>query len=290
VLCAFLAFGVIHVAMVVATGLARNMNHITVGGDSADALGLIVGLAGIIVIIAVNAAANWLAWRRPRLVQHAAKRMVTPIIRLLFGRGAPRAQFRPADISPYFWINGAVPRSEEWLRLEADGFRSYRLRVHGAVRRPLEPSLDDLRRLGMRSQITLHHCIQGWSGIAEWHGIPLASVLTAAEPLPSATAVVFRSFGDGVAIDHPELSERYYDSLPLVDARHPQTLLALEMNGRPLDRFHGAPLRLRVENQLGFKMVKWIEAIEIVEDIRRIRGGEGGFAEDREYFGDVANI
>ena len=290
VMCAFILFVVIHVAMIACTGLLRNMNHIVLGNDGPDSMGLWIGMLGIASIVALNAGANWLAWRRPRAVQHAAKFIITPIMRLLFGSAPPRAQFTRKDISPFFWVNGRVPTSEEWTRLEADDFRSYRLRVRGAVRKPLDLSLDDLRAMGRTTQVTLHHCIQGWSGIAEWGGVPLQRVMDQVEPLPSATAVVFHSFGDGVAIDRPEVTGRYYDSLSMRDARNPQTLLAYEMNGQPLGRLHGAPVRLRVENQLGFKMVKWIQEIEFVEDVRKVRGGEGGFAEDNEYFGELANI
>jgi thiosulfate reductase cytochrome b subunit len=290
IMCAFLAFVCIHVAMIACTGLLRNMNHIALGRDRPDAMGLWIGLGGIASVIAISAGANWLAWRRPRAVQHAAKLLVAPIMRLLFGGAPPVAQFARSDISPFFWVNGRVPTTEEWTGLEAGGFRAYRLRIRGAVRTPVNLSIEDLRAFGLTTQVTLHHCIQGWSGIAEWGGVRLQQVLDHVEPLASATAVVFHSFGDGIAIGRPEITGRYYDSLSLRDARHPQTLLAFEMNGKPLGRFYGAPLRLRVENQLGFKMVKWIHEIEVVEDLRRVRGGEGGFAEDNEYFGELANI
>jgi sulfoxide reductase catalytic subunit YedY len=251
---------------------------------------MLIGTIAIALVIAINVAANWLAWRRPRAVQHAAKAIVTPITRLLFGRAPPRARFPREDVSPFFWVNGRVPTSAEWTGLEADGFRAYRLRIRGAVRKPVELSLDDLRAFGLTTQVTLHHCIQGWSGIAEWGGVQLRRLVEHVQPLPAATAIIFHSFGDGVALHRPEVTERYYDSLSLTDANHAQTLLAFEMNGKPLGRLHGAPLRLRVENQLGFKMVKWIQELEFVEDVRRVRGGEGGFAEDNEYFGESANI
>ena len=152
------------------------------------------------------------------------------------------------------------------------------------VENPAELSLAELRALGGKTQITLHHCIQGWSGIAAWGGVPVADLLRFVRPKPAARAIVFHSFGDGAE------GGRFYDSLTLDNARHPQTLLAWEMNYRPLSAWHGAPLRLRVENQLGFKMVKWIERIELVETTRTVRGGEGGYNEDEEYFGELANI
>ncbi|MBA3707596.1 MAG: cytochrome b/b6 domain-containing protein, partial [Planctomycetes bacterium] len=171
VMCAFIAFTGMHVAMIAITGLTQNMNHIVVGTDAADATGLWIGAIGITLIIGINALANWMAWRQPRLVQHAAKLMITPIMRLFFGRAIPTAQFAPQDISPYFWVNGKVPTSSEWEKLEADDFQNYRLKVHGAIGKPVDLSLDEIRALGLSEQITLHHCIQGWSGIARWGGL-----------------------------------------------------------------------------------------------------------------------
>jgi DMSO/TMAO reductase YedYZ molybdopterin-dependent catalytic subunit len=290
VMCAFVLFVLAHVAMVATTGLIRNMNHIVRGTDDANPAGLYLGLAGIAAVVVANGLANWAAWRRPRTVQHAAKRIVTPVMRMMLDRAAPVAQFGRDDISPFFWINGKMPTSPQWIALEAAGFKDYRLRVHGLVENPVALSLEDLGRLGKKAQITLHHCIQGWSGIAEWGGLPLAELMKVVRPASGARSVVFHSFGDGIDFTTGKAAGPYYDSLSIESARHPQTLLAWEMNGRPLHRQHGAPLRLRVENQLGFKMVKWINAIEFVEDVGAVRNGEGGFAEDHEYFGELANI
>jgi methionine sulfoxide reductase catalytic subunit len=288
--CAFVVFIIGHVSMVVLTGLIRNMNHIVVGTDDTSPLGLYLGLVGIGVVILVNVFANWVAWRHPRAVQHAAKAIVSPVMGLLLDRPAPVAEFSRADISPFFWANGRMPTSVEWKTLAAGEFASYRLKVYGEVENPDELSLDDLRALGQKTQITLHHCIQGWSGIAEWGGLPLPELMKLVRPRASAKAVVFYSFGEGVEFSTGVVGGQYYDSLSLENARNPQTLLAYEMNYQPLTHLHGAPLRLRVENQLGFKMVKWIQAIEFVEDVRAINQGEGGYAEDHEYFGELANI
>jgi DMSO/TMAO reductase YedYZ molybdopterin-dependent catalytic subunit len=158
------------------------------------------------------------------------------------------------------------------------------------VENPVDLSLDDLQALVKKEQITLHHCIQGWSGIAAWGGVPLAELTRLVLPMPNAKAVVFYSFGEGVALHEGVVGIQYYDNVSIENALNPQTLLAYEMNYQPLNHLHGAPLRLRVENQLGFKMVKWIRAIEFVEDTRSLGQGEGGFAEDYEYFGEQANI
>jgi DMSO/TMAO reductase YedYZ molybdopterin-dependent catalytic subunit/thiosulfate reductase cytochrome b subunit len=284
VMCSFVIFIVAHVALVVITGFARNMNHIVLGTDDTRPLGLYLGLLGIGVVVAVNALAHWAAWKRPRAVQHAAKAVVTPVMNLLLNRVSPQAQYRPQDISPYFWANGKLPTCDEWKNLAANRFKDYRLKVLGLVEHPVELSLDDLRALGRKTQITLHHCIQGWSGIAEWGGAPLAELIQLVRPKPEARAVVFHSFGEGGE------GGQFYDSLSMENAAHPLTLLAYEMNFEPLSELHGAPLRLRVENQLGFKMVKWIRAVEFVESTRRIQKGEGGYNEDHEYFGELANI
>ncbi|MEP7027580.1 MAG: molybdopterin-dependent oxidoreductase, partial [Candidatus Eisenbacteria bacterium] len=226
----------------------------------------------------------------PRSVQHAARAIVTPVMRMLLASPPPVAEFGREEISPFFWVNGKMPTSEQWKTLAADDFRSYRLRVHGLVDNPVELTLVDLRAMGGRTQITLHHCIQGWSGIAEWGGLPLAELIRLVRPRPHARAVVFYSFSEGVVLDDATVRGQYYESLSIADAQHPQTLLAYDMNGQALAQLHGAPLRLRVENQLGFKMVKWIESIEFVEDVKAVHKGEGGFAEDNEYFGELANV
>jgi len=290
IMVAFVGFIMGHVTLVALTGLVRNMNRIVLGKVSANPMGLYLGLAGIGVVVLANVLANWAAWRRPRTVQHAAKAIVSPVMGFLLDRAAPVAEFRREDISPFFWVNGNMPTCDEWKALAANAFKDYRLQVRGQVENPVELSLDDLRALGQKTQITLHHCIQGWSGIAAWGGVPLAELVRLVRPKPHAKAVVFHSFAEGVEFSTGVADGQYYDSLSIENARNPQTLLAYEMNYQPLHHLHGAPLRLRVENQLGFKMVKWIKAIEFVEDVRSIDQGEGGYAEDHEYFGELANI
>jgi DMSO/TMAO reductase YedYZ molybdopterin-dependent catalytic subunit/thiosulfate reductase cytochrome b subunit len=284
VMCAFVIFLIGHVTLVALTGFVRNMNHIVVGTDNTSLTGVYVGLLGLGMIVVVNALANWLAWRQPRLVQHAAKAIVTPVMSRLLDHAAPRAQFGREAISPFLWANGKVPTCEAWKTLAVSGFETYRLKVYGLVENPVDLSLDDLRALGKQTQITLHHCIQGWSGIAAWGGLPLTELIKRVRPKLGARAVVFYSFGEGGE------GGEFYDTLSMENAQHPQTLLAYEMNFEPLGELHGAPLRLRVENQLGFKMVKWIRAIEFVESMHSVGHGEGGYNEDHEYFGELANI
>src|SRR5207253_3665841 len=126
----FVIFLVGHVAMVAITGFVRNMNHIVVGTDDTSLTGVYLGLLGVGVIVTVNALANWLAWRRPRLVQRIAKAIVTPVMSFLLDRPAPQAELRREDISPFLWANGKMPTCEEWQTLPADNFNDYRLKVY----------------------------------------------------------------------------------------------------------------------------------------------------------------
>lgn len=284
IMAAFVVFLLAHVTMVALTGFIRNMNHIVLGTDDTRPLGLYLGLAAIGVVVALNALANWTAWRYPRTIQHIARAIVTPVMELLLNRAAPQAEFRREDISPFLWPNGKMPTSDEWKTLAAQDFKDYRLKVSGLVENPVELSLEEIRAMGKKTQITLHHCIQGWSGIAEWGGLPMAELIRLVRPKPEARVAVFYSFGEGLE------GGQYYDSHSLANLMHPQTLLAYEMNGKPLPALHGPPLRLRVENQLGFKMVKWIRAIEFVASHKAFGEGEGGYNEDHEYFGELANI
>ncbi|MDP8998647.1 MAG: molybdopterin-dependent oxidoreductase [Myxococcota bacterium] len=284
VTCAWLLFIAAHVAMVAIKGLARNMNHIVLGTDNERLVGLALGGVGLVVIVVANIVANTLSRRAPRAVQHVASGLVNPLLTVLLDRYAPQARYRKDDISPFLWPNGKMPISDEWKGLAAGGFLHYRLRVYGLVENPVTLSLDELRALGKKAQITLHHCIQGWSGIAEWGGLPIGELIKLVRPKPEAHAVIFYSFGEGGE------GGQYYESQPLETVLHPQTMLAYEMNFAPLTELHGAPLRLRVENQLGFKMVKWISAIEFVQDVKHVYKGEGGYNEDNEFFNSMADI
>jgi sulfoxide reductase catalytic subunit YedY len=134
------------------------------------------------------------------------------------------------------------------------------------------------------TQITKHHCIQGWSAVGEWTGVAVAEVLDRCRPLPTARYLLFRGF------DEPVEGRFYYESIDLELARHPQTILAYAMNGESLPIPHGAPCRLRVETQLGFKMVKYLHSVELVEDYRKVGNGQGGYREDVQFYGSEASI
>lgn len=279
----YLGFTAVHVFFVVITGVTQNLNHIALGSDETGIQGPIIAAGAIGLVVATCFLTHWIAWHRPRQLQRVAQAVVEGIMVRTTDRLEPQAEFRSEDISPRHWVNGTMPTSDEWKGLRANGWADYRLQVGGLVERPVELSLDDLKAMGKREQITQHHCIQGWSGIAGWGGLPLTSLMEHVRPTADAKFVVFRSFGEGL-----EPGE-FYEALSMRNARHPQSLLAYEMNYQPLDDEHGAPLRLRVENQLGYKMVKWIRSVEFVGDLAPIGKGGGGKNEDDEYFDLVAN-
>jgi DMSO/TMAO reductase YedYZ molybdopterin-dependent catalytic subunit len=161
--------------------------------------------------------------------------------------------------------------------LAANGFADWKLEVGGLVQRPASFSLADLRRMPSRTQITRHDCVEGWSAIAKWKGVKLGDLLIHVQPLPSARYVVFH------CADADEDGASYYESLDFDDAYHPQTILAYEINDESLPIKYGAPLRLRVERQLGYKHAKYLMRIELVERFDSIAGGKGGYWEDQGY-------
>jgi sulfoxide reductase catalytic subunit YedY len=172
-----------------------------------------------------------------------------------------------------------MPNSVEFDTLVAGGFTGYRLRVDGLVEQPREFSLAELKEMPRQEQITTHFCIQGWSGVAKWGGVPMRHILGLVHPTAEARYAVFYSLADGGD------GGRYYDVHEIGNMRHAMTILAYEMNGAPVSVLHGAPLRLRCENELGFKMVKWIAAIEFVHDFADLGAGQGGYNEDHEFYG-----
>lgn len=191
-------------------------------------------------------------------------------------------EFSEADIAPAFRANGSTdPQEPEYRALVAGNFADYRLEVAGLVETPLSLSLADIRALPERTQITRHDCVEGWSCIGKWTGTPLAHVLERARLKPEARFVVFTCFDQlEQTLDG---SGRYYESLELEDAYHPQTILAYAMNGADLPVAHGAPLRVRVERQLGYKMAKYLKRIDVVDDLKPFGGGRGSFWADRGY-------
>jgi sulfoxide reductase catalytic subunit YedY len=279
VLCWFLVFIVMHTAMIWTTGLLTNLNHITIGRDTNGWAGFGLYVVWMTVVVVAWAAATPFTLRRPRVVQRVGHALIGPVQNLFEHIDPSPAQYREDDISPHFWLNGRMPDSEEYRHLADTGFAGYRLSVTGLVEHPREFTLDDLKAMPHQEQITQHFCIQGWSGVAKWGGVPMREICAAVEPRAEARWVVFYSFGAGAD------EGAYYDAHRIEHMEHRFTILAYEMNGEPLPIAHGAPLRLRNEVELGFKLVKWVRAVEFVADFADIGSGYGGYNQDHEFFG-----
>lgn len=279
VLCWFLLFIFVHVTLVFATGVLRNLNHIYAGTDTSDWVGFGIFAASMAVVAIAWVAATPVTLRHPRWIQRVGYALIGPAQRLFEHLDAKPGTYTERDISPYFWHNGKYPETPEYSALFHNQFADYRLRIDGLVEHPVRLGLEALRALPRHEQITQHFCIQGWSGVAQWGGVSMRTILDLVEPKPEAKWVVFYSLGDGAD------GGRYYDAHPIEQMRYGLTMLAYDMNGEPLSYGHGAPLRLRNEVQLGFKQVKWIAGIEFVADFSRIGGGYGGYNQDHEFFG-----
>jgi len=210
-------------------------------------------------------------------LSHAAARVVAP-------RRAMAQEFSAADVAPVFRSNGTLnPGDADYVALRDSGFAGYKLMVGGLVAKPAEFTLDQLKAMPARTQITRHDCVEGWSCIGKWKGVQLGAILDMVEPKPEAKFVVFRCYDsmEGPSLDGRD--SRYYESIDLDDAHHVQTILAYELNDKALPVSNGAPLRCRVERQLGYKQAKYIRAIELVDSFAAIRGGKGGYWEDEGY-------
>lgn len=282
---AFLLFIVVHISMVVLENFPEKMGNIVFGnGENTSlltAIGLFALYAASVAIVHVWATA--VSKRNPRLVQNALDKIIVPGKLLLFRNAISKQQFKENEISPFFRVNGYPPETKEYERLKENNFADWKLKVQGLVEKPSEFSLEDLRRMPRQSQTTEHYCIQGWTAIGEWDGVPMKYIIEACKPLKKAKYAVFHSY---------QYTEGYefYEALDVEIAKHPQTILAYEMNGEPLSLGHGAPVRLRVETQLGYKMVKWLRSIEFVQDFKQIGLGQGGWREDHMYYSPRAGI
>ena len=213
----------------------------------------------------------------PRLLARA-EGLTRRAQRLVTTRRAMAKEYTEADLSPVFPSNGTSdPNDSDYQALAQRHFADWRLKIGGLVKNAARFSLSELRQFPSRTQITRHDCVEGWSAIGKWKGVPLGELLTRVQPLPSARYAVFH------CADPDDEDQYYYESIDLEDVYHPQTILAYQLNDQPLPIANGAPLRLRVERQLGYKMAKYVMRIELVDSFDSIAGGRGGYWEDRGY-------
>jgi DMSO/TMAO reductase YedYZ molybdopterin-dependent catalytic subunit len=282
---AFSIFIIIHVALVALVYFYRNVKLITFGTTDVDlAAAITVFVAALLFLVVFNVVITYFSLNHRVTMRRILVAILNPIIHGVFGWMRPRKQYKKEDISEFFRVNGYPPDTEEFKKLEANGFKDWRLKIHGMVEQELELSLDDIKALPKQEQITKHICIQGWSAIGEWGGVPVTEILARVKPTKNAKYIVLHAYdvdGEG---------RPFYEALRISDMRDALSILAYEMNWQPLPREYGAPLRLRCERKLGYKMVKYIKSIEFVEDYKHIGRGRGGYREDNVLFDWEASI
>ena len=206
---------------------------------------------------------------------------LTRTVQRVVGRKAMAQEFPLSAAAPVFRANGTtMPSGAGYAGLLANGFADWRLEIKGLVGQPLSLSLAQLREMPSRTQVTRHDCVEGWSCIGQWKGARLSHVLGLAQPKDGAKYVVFHCLDQ---MDEGDASSVYYESVDLDDAFHEQTILAWDLNGKPLPVANGAPLRARIERQLGYKQPKYLRGIELVASLDGIGGGRGGYWEDQGY-------
>ena len=301
-LIGFLLFIIVHTALVLIVHFQDNIRNIVFGSTQTDVgLAIWIAIIALALVVAIYIWASWYSLRHKRRMQHALGAIVDPVRYFLLHREKSEQHYAPSNIASYFWVNGRPPESEEYRQLARSNFRTWKLEVSGLVENPRAFSLADLQELPKQTQVTMHNCIQGWSDIAEWGGVPLTEIMRICGVKPEAKYLVFTSYQLGEGAVKPELWEEirksspdhppaYYEVIDMELAQHPQTILAYEMNRQPLPIDHGAPLRLRVETVLGYKMVKYLRSIEFVAEYSTINEGQGGFREDYQFYGRGAEI
>ncbi|MEM9988993.1 MAG: molybdopterin-dependent oxidoreductase [Pseudomonadota bacterium] len=184
--------------------------------------------------------------------------------RLLLSENALVREFDRSMISKNFpAINTTNPENDEYQRLRKGDFEEWRLPIDGLVERPMALSLADLKRFTSRTQITQHNCVDGWSAIAEWTGVQIFRVLNYVGMKPEARFIGFECW-DG-----------WWQVCDMVDAFHPQSMITYGMNGGALPIRHGAPVRLRLERQLGYRSLKYVKRMTLLATAREFKNGRG---------------
>ena len=291
-LLAFLGFIAVHLIMIGWWGwpeLTALMifGHVTMLDA---AIGASLGILAAITVIHI-AATKW-SQKRPRQVQRVLGAVIMKFRHLALRPLRSRQDYPRSAISAEHRVNGKPPCSEAYQLMAVHDFVDWRLEVGGLVENPASLSIADLRALAdPQTQRVLHNCIQGWTSIGEWRGLPFRTLLEVVKPMPEARYLVLLTMQD-TGRDEPsaEGDGQFYEVIDLQLAYYPQSLLAFDMNGAPLPIQHGAPLRARFETQVGFKMAKWIERIELVSDYHGIGEGMGGWREDNVFYDQSVGV
>ena len=295
-LVGYVVFFVIHVAMVVVHGYAHETAKMVFGDSELPVAGAVIFTIGLVVVVVLNVVATRWTLADGRAVEKLHNVIVRPWSNLLY-RLPSRMHYDRSNVTGEdvglkntthnFRGSGRPPETEEYLALMANGYEDdFVLEIGGYVERPMTLTIDELREMADgHSQTTLHHCVQGFTSIGRWRGISVSHLLDLAGVLPGATDVVYTSFQDMGRDDAAYDGGTYYESTPMIEARMPQTLIAFELNDEgEIPAKNGAPLRLRTETSTGFRSLKWLERIEVVNRYDIIVEGRGGYFEDTDFY------
>lgn len=285
-LLAFLVFILVHLFMVVVHGFGKETAKMIFGAEIHPTVATVITLVFLVGLVVLHWAATKYTLAYPRRIQRGLGFVNTGARKIFLHPLESRQAYSRADLTPEHRVNGKPPTSEEYKIMAVHNFVDWRLEVGGLVEHPTTFTLEDLRDFPARqTQRVLHNCVQGWSSIGEWTGVPLREIVELVGPRPEARYICFWTMQDS-GRDEPSApgGGQFYEIIDLDLAYHQQTLLAYEMNSGPLPIKHGAPLRLRLETQVGFKMAKWIERMEFLEDYSHIGEGMGGWREDHVYY------
>jgi methionine sulfoxide reductase catalytic subunit len=287
----YAGFVVFHVALVFVVHPAHNATNMVYGSYRPNQVGSAVAIMviGALLVIAFWLWASFWSARKPRQALKVLDALEEPIRAATINhlKSAQRGHYTEKDISPYHWSNGRHPTPEEspeWEALRQRNWQGYALEIGGLVVKATSVTLDQLRAMHRQEQITMHTCMQGWTGIAKWSGVRLSEVLALVEPLPNANYLKVISYGKAQSMygDEREL-ETFYTCLPKELVFEEETILAFEMNDQPLPLTFGAPLRMRIESIHGYKMLKYLRRLEWIEDYRTEGDGFGGTREDSAF-------
>ena len=274
---AYIGFFLVHLFMLVVHGFGHKMAKIVLGHEGApQGKALAIGLSAIAFVIVLNIVATRLSLKHPFKTKKALEAGIDSLRRFFFHH--QRSKQKHGKVSPTPRANGRPPKNREYRKHLAKNFESFSFEMKGLVENPLKLSMEQLKALPKQEHSTLHVCIQGWSYYAKWGGVHIQDLLALCKPLPDAKYLVFHTLDE--KWEKPEVEGYYYEVIDMELAGKPQTILAYEMNEAPLPIEHGAPLRLRLESQLGYKMAKYVCGIELVKDFSHIGKGQGGWRDD----------
>lgn len=281
----FSLFILVHITMAMAFHFYDSVKHITLGQTDVNfGLALTLFLIALILLVVFNIWITFFTLGNQARLRAILTRFYTPVVRFVFGWMKSKQHYTKKDISPFFRVNGYPPTTNEYEALKANNFKDWKLKIYGLVDNPMELSLIAIKELRKQDQITKHNCIQGWTAVAEWGGLPMSDVLSLCRPQVNAKYVLFHCY------DVDDKGVPFYEGLRIEDMHDAQTILAYEMNGQTLPIEHGAPLRLRCEKKYGYKMAKYIKSIEFVESFDHVGQGRGGYREDSVFFDWEASI